>query len=62
MGKNNFLPKYLVLLKNDFQTMLSLFFFSALGEWGGGVLKSAENSTLFFFFLKPSLREGFKKK
>ena len=39
-------------LSNDFQTMLFLFF-SALCEWGGWVLKSAENST--FFFLKPSL-------
>ena len=28
--------------------MLFLFFFSALCEWGGWVLKSAENSALFF--------------
>ena len=47
------------LLKNDFQTMLFLFFFSAHCEWGGWVLKSAENSALFF--LKPSLREGLTK-
>ena len=30
--------------------MLFLFFFSALCEWGGWVLKSAENSALFFIF------------
>ena len=53
MGKNNFLPKGLFLLKNDFETMLFLFFF-ALCKWGGWVLKSAENSTLFCFVLKPS--------
>ena len=36
--------------------MLFLFFFSILGEWGGWVLESMENSILFFFFfLKPSL-------
>ena len=33
--------------------MLFLFFFSILGEWGGGVLESMENSILFF--LNPSL-------
>ena len=100
MGKNYFLPKYLFLLKNDFQTIWSkknirnwiwkmtladpppyfglfqwekiifcqntyfclkmifrpcyFYFFSALCQWGGWVLKSAENSALLFF-LKPSL-------
>jgi len=34
-----------------FETMLFLFF-STLCEWGGCVMKSVENSTLF---LKPSL-------
>ena len=35
--------------------MLFLFF-SILGEWGGWVLKSMENSILFYFlFLKASL-------
>ena len=56
IGKNNFLPKCLFLLKNDFQTMLFLFF-SILGEWVGWVLESMENSILFFFegFPKPKL-------
>ena len=42
--------------------MLFLFFFSALCEWGGWVLKSAENSALFFFFFfNPSLSEKLEK-
>ena len=49
MGKNNFLPKCLFLLKNDFKTMLFLFF-STLCEWGVWVLKSVENSTIHTFF------------
>ena len=36
-----------------------MLFFSILGEWGGWVLESMENSILF---LKASLREGLKKK
>ena len=32
--------------------MLFLFFFSILGEWGGWVLESMENSILFFFFFE----------
>ena len=38
--------------------MLFLLFFSTLCEWGGWVLKSAENSALFF--LKPSLKWKWK--
>ena len=36
-----------------------IYFFSILGEWGGWVLESMENSILFFFFLKPSLSDYF---
>ena len=48
MGKNNFLPKCLFLLKNDFKIMLFFIFFSILGKWGGWVLERMENSILFF--------------
>ena len=50
MGKF-FFSKCLFLLKNDFKTMLFLFF-SILSEWGRWVLESMENSN---FFLKASL-------
>ena len=45
MGKNNFLPKYLFLLKNDFQTMLFLFFH--IIQEGLGVLERMENFNFF---------------
>ena len=51
-GKKYFLPKCLILLKNDFYAMLFLFF-SMLGNWGGWVFESMENSILSF--------EGFPK-
>ena len=37
--------------------MLFLFLFSILGEWGGWVLESMENSILFF---NPSLSDKYK--
>ena len=33
------------------------YFFSILGEWGGWVLESMENSILFFFFEGFPIRE-----
>ena len=70
MGKNNFLPKYLFLLKNYFQTMLFLFFFRTLWVGSVGFEKSGKFRTFFFFETYPnpselmpfslSLRYGFR--
>ena len=36
-----------------------LLFFSILGEWGGWVLKSMENSILFLFFIFDAFPKRF---
>ena len=53
VGFENCFVKMLILLKNDFYTMLFLFFFIQ-GELGGWVLESMENSILFKGFPKLS--------
>ena len=47
-GKKIFFAKILNIAKKWFLDHVFFYFFSALCEWGGWVLKSAENSALFF--------------
>ena len=61
MGKNNFLPKCLFLLKNDFETMLFLFFFYTKRVGWVGFEKFGKFHTFLFLFLKASIMEEFKK-
>ena len=53
MGKNNFLPKCLFLLKNEFETMLFLFFFRTLQVGWVGFQKCGKFCTFFFFWNLP---------
>ena len=59
MGKNNFLPKCLFLLKNDFWTMLFFIFFPYQVSGVGGFWKVWK---IPYFILKASLMVQFQKK
>ena len=61
MGKNNFLPKCLFLLKNDFLTMLFLFFFHTKQVGWLGLEKYGKFHTFLFFIFEgfPYIEKSF---